>query len=441
MIQKYIYKKKYLWLTILLFIIGLILRIWIGVLNKSGDLNNHIVWSDDFLNFGSIGFYEREFIKRRLVVAPNYPPLIIYFFVISEWLFKQVQQLVWLLNLRIPIFPSNLIYIFQQRVTYELFYKLPAITADLGIAYLLYKIARDKYPQRYMYRFLAIILVLFNPVFFYNSAYWGQVDAIPLFFILLGFYSFFFQKRKLLAIFFVSSSLLVKQTMIVFLPIWFIIWMKQYSLKMKFISGGIFFLMFYLFFLPFHKNYWDIVYPFRVYITRILLVSGQTHVTNHAFNFWYIITMGKSIEDVREFLFSFSYRTWGYLLAGIPVFFLCYIFIKKKLTLTSVLYTSVLLPFLTFLFLTRMHERHFLSVIPFLIILYFYTGKYLRWIWYVSFFHFINLYHGWWQPEPPFIEVLKIIMSQWSLITLTILMNAFICFQIARNFFRSSTST
>lgn len=54
--------------------------------------------------------------------------------------------------------------------------KLPSIIADLGSAYLVYRLARKK--LRFEASFLIMALIAFNPVLIYVSSGWGQIDQI-----------------------------------------------------------------------------------------------------------------------------------------------------------------------------------------------------------------------------------------------------------------------
>lgn len=54
--------------------------------------------------------------------------------------------------------------------------KLPSIIADLGSAYLVYRLARKK--LRFEVSFLIMALIAFNPVLIYVSSGWGQIDQI-----------------------------------------------------------------------------------------------------------------------------------------------------------------------------------------------------------------------------------------------------------------------
>jgi dolichyl-phosphate-mannose-protein mannosyltransferase len=66
--------------------------------------------------------------------------------------------------------------------------KMPAILADLGLAWLAGTLAQRIAPTRVRERFpvrpLVAAAVLFNPAFIMLSAVWGQVDAVPALFVL-----------------------------------------------------------------------------------------------------------------------------------------------------------------------------------------------------------------------------------------------------------------
>ena len=428
------FDKKTVFLLIIIFA-GFFLRLGLTILNRSGDVNNHIVWTQYLLKHGPVGFYERNFAE---VIDPNYPPFTMFFFILSQLMFQLTQSIVWWLNISVSFFPSNLVFVARERFVLEAFYKLPAIFADMGIVWLVYLFVKSKKKSSSNMPIIAAAIVAFNPAFFYNSAYWGQVESIPIFFILASFYSFLRLDRKVLAIFLVCLAFLSKQTMVVFTPLWFVILMRKYSYKEKmgsiFLSAAVFIVAF----LPFHKNTFDVVYPFSTYINKILLASGSTYVTNHAFNIWYIVTRGQRIEDITPIWFGLQYRMWAYGIAFLIVMIVMYwLMKKKKLTSSVIFYGATLLPFITFLLLPRVHERHFEPVLPFLLLLYFSTGRYMRFFIILSFFHFINLYHGWWQPEIPVVfPILKLVFSPLWVLYIFIGVVICICGIILKDFVR-----
>ena len=68
-----------------------------------------------------------------------------------------------------------------------------------------------------------------------------------------------------------------------------------------------------------------ILFPFDTYYQKILTASGLPFISNHAFNFWAIVSQWKDIPDTKIF-FGITYRNWSYLIAS---FFM--LLILKKL--------------------------------------------------------------------------------------------------------------
>ena len=63
--------------------------------------------------------------------------------------------------------------------------KLPSILADLGTAFMLYYLAKDRLPGKWP--LLAASLYIFNPAVLINSSVWGQVDSFLVLLLALGF--------------------------------------------------------------------------------------------------------------------------------------------------------------------------------------------------------------------------------------------------------------
>jgi Gpi18-like mannosyltransferase len=64
--------------------------------------------------------------------------------------------------------------------------KLPAILSDIGIGYLIYLIARRQWPGAGA--IWAVAVFVLNPVSWFVSAYWGQVDSVAAVFLVLAIY-------------------------------------------------------------------------------------------------------------------------------------------------------------------------------------------------------------------------------------------------------------
>ena len=102
------------------------------------------------------------------------------------------------------------------------FYKIPAIIFDLILAYILYLFAKRLFPKNNNRHLLAVSLILFNPMIFYVSSLWGQIEAIVLSFFLIAIYLLVFFKKPILSSVFFVLSFLVKPVIIIFLPIYLV---------------------------------------------------------------------------------------------------------------------------------------------------------------------------------------------------------------------------
>ncbi len=137
---------------------GLVLRLWLAFVafpgqGLAGDLGLFQSWATTLARVGPGAFYASA-------SSANYPPGYMY--------------ILWLLgSLGTPV--GALLGVSNDRAV-PLLLKLPAIGADVGIALLLAWAGRRWFGGRA--GLLAAALYLFIPVTWYDSALWGQVDAV-----------------------------------------------------------------------------------------------------------------------------------------------------------------------------------------------------------------------------------------------------------------------
>lgn len=212
----------------LLLLAGLIFRLVISVQIYSGDINNHIAWGTDISRFGPSGVYGRDFPSAYNTIPPTYPPIPLLIFTISKVVFEWADKMVWDLNFSVPAFPSNLVFFFEDQDTMPAFYKVWAIGADIVIAGLIFLFAKKYSSTGSAWPYIFSSLVLFNPAFFYNSAYWGQIEALPIMFLVLGLY-IFYQKRPVLSSLCFMLAFISKQSSIIFIPILMVMFMTKVS--------------------------------------------------------------------------------------------------------------------------------------------------------------------------------------------------------------------
>lgn len=376
---------------ILLLAAGLILRLLLSIQIFHGDVNNHVAWGESSIKEGFGGIYDRDFAARYGREPVNYPPIPVFAFNFFHRLYNGLAQ----------VLPSD-------EDVLPAFLKIPAMVADLGIAVLVYFFAiRLVGKKNSRWPLVGASLVLFNPAFFYNSAYWGQVEAIPLFFVLGSFYFLLSPRRYILSAALFSLALLSKQTAVVFAPIFALAFVFRFgwwkTIKSLLVSTTVFWLAF----LPFYTRGGRLLFPVQTYISKILTGSVSDFATDHAFNFWALVTGLAKISDWTPSLFGLPFWWWGALLTSALLAVILYGIFKKQDAVT-LLFAATLLPFATFLFMTRIHERHFEPVLPFLLLLSV-RDKKLLWIFvFLSIFHFANLYHNWWAPRiQPAVEMLS----------------------------------
>jgi Gpi18-like mannosyltransferase len=391
-----------------LLILGFVLRLLLIFLDFSFDVNNHILWGEEIVKYGASGFYERPGHETFATLYPNYPPLIIFLFSLCYFLYQTLFSVIWWINLHVPAFPSGIVTFMESRNALAGFMKLPGIIGDLGVAYLLYlftvKITKNKKSG-----IGSMILVVLNPVFFYTSSLWGQVDVLPMMFFLWSVYVLLYKPQKIWSGVLFTAALLTKQTAVIYIPIYLFLVFKTVKPKEYLKIFSVIIGLVWLSFLPFYQTGNLIFFPFKIYLEKILFVSGIPFISNHAFNFWALVSQWHDIPDTGMF-FGFQYKIWGYLIASIFLIFIFIKFIKSTVSLEKILFVSLIWDFTVFQFFTRMHERHFIPVLILLIPLIWKNKKFIYLFYILSFFHMVNLYHNW--SVPAIKPLLTLITSQ-----------------------------
>lgn len=226
-----------------------------------------------------------------------------------------------------------------------LLYKLPAIFTDLATGFLIYKILSRSKSERW--GLVGASLFIFNPAIFANSTLWGQVDSLTSLFSLLSIYLLPFN-------FYLSSvslslgTLIKPQTAFIFPVIVFLFLKnkKSFSDFLIYCLTGL--VIFAGLFLPFwnHGSFISFV------IERLGVSANQYPYTSvNAFNFWGILGFWK--PD------NIYFQVAGYLLILGTTVYLCFKLSKTKFAeyyLLSFIFAA------SFIFFTRMHERHLLPV-------------------------------------------------------------------------------
>ena len=400
-------KKK----ELLFYLIYSVVFILIALTPASGDIQNHIKWGRVGANYGLKSLYKDPWMLAGKNIAPNYPPLILICFALIVHFSNLIYQILLFLDKTIPFFPTFLpLFIKKNNYLLPFLIKMPALLGNLLLFYFSYRLIL-KFITQNKQRTLMFLLLALNPIFLYNSAKWGQIDVIPLAFVIASFYFIFSEKNLLFSTVSFTLSLLFKQTSIIFLPVFLIIWLKtlkkqNYKYLIKIILTNL--LLFYTSFIPFIPLKFNtfIYLPLSIYIYKILFVSGLPFTSNHAFNFWYILTGNRKVLATAKFApLNLSFTIIGEAIATMFLIPLLYkLFTQKKyskyscISLQSLFLTAILV----FFFFTKIHERHSILAIPFLFLSIAICKQYKKYLialyFYFSSFTFLNMYDRFWQP-------------------------------------------
>jgi Gpi18-like mannosyltransferase len=307
-------------------------------------------------------------------------------------------KIFWFINIKVPSFPSNFIFWWESVRGWYFINKLPAILADCGIIYLLYLFGKKLKNERV--GFWAAAIFAFNPVFFYNSGLWGQTDSIYAFFMLLAFYLLFLQKSVQLSAVSYALSILTKPNPVFALPVFLFYWIKKINLRKVLISVLILVSLILLLYFPFHTQG---TIPWVIDFYRRSLGGELNYLVANSFNLWSLFFGFDNRPDTVSFLGLPAYIAAYIFFAVFLVWLMAFLHKNKSKEGLTALFAGALLTFAAFLFLPRMHERYFYSVLVLLIPVVVLNKKLRNVYFALSFIHLVNLYHFWWVPRINFL--------------------------------------
>lgn len=426
---------------IVLILIGLCLRIFIVWYAFGYRENTDILrwkdWAQIAYLHSFVDTYKPDFLTFG-TYPNNMPPGTLYI----VYAIYQVWLLCGKIFIRFGIYPGSNNWINGPFLT--LLLRIPSLVADIGVGILVYILSKGITKRQ----IIASMLYYFNPVVLYNSAFMGQMDSINNFLWLVGFYLFLKKKYVFVGVF-VALSLLVKFSLLYTLPfLAYIMWVytKKISLIIMSISGGIITTLAAV--LPLSDR------PFQWYVMYFIHnFSGEMqHMTNFAFNVWWVIfgpyiAVGKpesifSMSDIRlinapyvdSIFWGVPLGLWAICIYILILFPLVITFYKScKSTIGIVLFYAALC-LVSFLFLPKMHDRYLYPAVPFLAIAASLRKSFLIPFTALSVLNFINLYFVW-HPQGP-LSMYLIVQTgwlQWIFAVLTVAVGMFLYRTILRN--------
>lgn len=219
--------------------------------------------------------------------------------------------------------------------------KWTSVVFDFVLAALVALIVRLKYESRTLWM-LSFFITLFTPTVFFNSALWGQCDAMYTSALLASLY-FIIKRRPVVSVIFLGVALTFKLQSVFLFPLFLILWLKK-EIRMR-----VFLLipaMYVLLILP----AWLMGRPF---LDLLLIHKRHTEAYNqltlNAPNLYQWLVYHRAIEKASLFF------------AMGVIFLFCFVVHKSRVELEKNIIvklataSAILLPFV----LPHMHERYF----------------------------------------------------------------------------------
>ena len=172
-------------------VVAFLLRVIIGGVyhGHEQDMSCFIAWADMVYNDGFHKFYE--------TMTEGYPPGYIYILYVIGWL-RHLFSIPW------------------DSAISDILTKMPSILTDMGMGYLIYKVASEKFRETGAALLAAVYL--FCPAILLDSVVWGQTDSIYVVFIAWMFY--LIAKKKLIPSYFLFAlAILLKPQAMMFAPV------------------------------------------------------------------------------------------------------------------------------------------------------------------------------------------------------------------------------
>lgn len=284
-----------------------------------------------------------------------------------------------ILTFAVPTYISNIL-----SVDFTLIFKATSTILELVLIYLIIKTTDLKNK-------LITALLVISPALIGNTTYWGQVDAIPSLLALLSLTILvnsnnLTKKSTFLAALSYGLAVAYKPIMLLISPIlWIVAIKKKCWWQFPLYSG----LTFFTTALPFVKMPWE-VFTF-MYSRAIDQAGTYPYLSINAWNLWTITGNLNWIPD-NQTLLGISGHTLGLLIFTTSLLLLLKNWKKSSFDPKYSYALSAITLIIFYTFTTRMHERHLLFGLPFLVLAIINEPKLLKHYLLLSICYILNLY-------------------------------------------------
>ncbi len=328
------------------------------------DMNCFFWWSHEVVESGIGQFYKLESFT-------DYPPGYMYILYVIGVI-------------------KNLLGFDSLTMASAILIKMPAMLCDLGIGYIIYKIASKYTTDKYAMFFAAAFM--FNPAIVINSAIWGQVDSVFTLCVLLMCY-FVTEKKLPFAYIALAIGITIKPQTLLFSPVLLFgiidqVFLENFSWKRMFTQLGIG--------LATIAGMILVVAPFglkEVFSQYVDTVGSYEYASVNAYNLW--VLMGKNWASQDDIFMFLSYKTWGTLFIIATIVVAAYFCIRNKESESKYYLSGAFIVTSVFMLSVRMHERYMYPALALLLVVCAVkrNSKYVIAFAALSFIHFLNAYH------------------------------------------------
>lgn len=339
-----------MWLFTLIFLFGFaaLLRLLVGIAYvNTYDTFWYRAWATS-LPDGLFDVY-----TRAEEISLDYPPL----YLIPLYFVGQLYRLV----------GGTGANIYTQMLLLKFF----PILFDFLCGVFLYRVCSKKFGQKV--GLVSAVAWLFNPSMFFNSTLWGQTDSIMCFLLLLAFWYVAEERPVLGAVLFAIAGL-TKYQSLMFTPVFLLelLWRCAFGWKKILTAIGAAAVTVAAVFLPFMIGSENPLLFFDVYLGG---AGKYPYCSLYCFNFYGMMGLDWSsgTKDTESLIGGFTYQMFGNAMVAAAVILLIVLYIRSCRRNCWV--GGLFLMQCIFMFMTRMHERYQIVVLPFALMAFLTTRK------------------------------------------------------------------
>lgn len=268
--------------------------------------------------------------------------------------------------------------------------KMPAMLCDLGIGYVVFRVA-SRYTGN-MYALLISAAFMFNPAVIINSATWGQVDAVFTLFVVLMCY-FVTEKKLPAAYFMLAVGILIKPQTLIFTPVLIYgiidqVFLHDFTWKRMFkeLAIGLSAIaVLFLLAVPFGLK--DVLSQY------VDTLGSYKYASVNAYNLWTLL--GFNWHNQNDYFMFLPFKTWGTVFILLTVAVSAWFCIRNRESESKYYLTGAFIVTSVFMLAVRMHERYMYPALALLLVACAVKRKKEYFIAYgaLSFVQFLNAYH------------------------------------------------